>query len=81
MYVNTSGTFGVASATCWWSRAAILGTEVASWLLLVADDLSVLMSYGKIPRNGADDPDVPSGHGFPLSPGRNWCGESDIGGL
>ena len=57
VYVNTSGTFGVASAAYWWRRVAtaavrgahyILGHELASWLLLVADDLAVLMTHGRI---------------------------------
>ena len=57
IYINTTGTFGVASAAYWWSRVAtaavrgahyILGPQLAAWLLLVADDLSVLMSHGKI---------------------------------
>ena len=56
VFVNTTGTFGIASAAFWWSRAAtaaergaqVLGLDVASWLLLVADELSVLMSHRKI---------------------------------
>ena len=72
VYVNTSGTFGVASAACWWSRVAtaavrgthyLLGPELASWLLLVADDLSVLMSFLRV-------------MGFPLSWKKLAGGES-----
>ena len=57
VYVNMTGTFGVASAACWWSRVAtaairgahyILGHELASWLLLVADDLAMLIPHSKI---------------------------------
>ena len=57
VYINMTGTFGVASAAYWWSRAAtaairgahyILGHELASWLLLVADDLAMLIPHGKI---------------------------------
>ena len=51
------GTFGAASAAYWWSRVAtaavrgahyVLGHELASWLLLVADDLAVMIQHGKI---------------------------------
>ena len=57
VYINTTGTFGVANAAYWWSRVAtaavrgahyILGSELASWLLLVADDLAMLIPHGKI---------------------------------
>ena len=57
VYVNTTGTFGVASAAYWWSRVAtaairgahyVLGQEHAAWLLLVADDLAVIPTQGRI---------------------------------
>ena len=57
VYINMTGTFRVASAAYWWSRVAtaavrgahyILGSEFASWLLLVADDLAMLIPPGKI---------------------------------
>ena len=57
VYINTTGTFGVASAAYWWSRVAtalvralhyFLGRELASWLLLVADDLAVFASHGQV---------------------------------
>ena len=49
VYVNKTETFGVASAAYWWSRVAtaargahyLLGRELASWLLLVAEAKSV----------------------------------------
>ena len=78
VYVNTSGPFGVASAADWWSRVAtaavrgahnVLGTELASWLLLVADDLSALMTHGKIRETVRS-----FGSWASLSPGRNWLG-------
>ena len=57
VFVNMTGTFGVASAAYWWSRVAtaavrgaryVFGRGPASWLLLVADDLAVLIPHGKI---------------------------------
>ena len=57
VYVNTTGTFGVASAAYWWSRVAtatirgahyVLGHELSAWLLLVADDLAMLFHNGKM---------------------------------
>ena len=57
VYVNETGTFGVASAAYWWSRVAtvairrahyVLGHELSAWLLLVADDLAMLFHNGKM---------------------------------
>ena len=76
MYVNTTGTFGVASAACWWSRVAtaavrgahhVLAPELASWMLLVADDLAVLMTHGRIPEKVLMILTYPRVMGFPLS--------------
>ena len=48
VYINTTGTFGVASAGYWWGRLAgamvrachyFAGHELAMWLPIVADDL------------------------------------------
>ena len=56
VYVNKTGTFGVESAVYWWSRVAtaavcgahyLLARELASWLLLVADDLAMI-AHSKI---------------------------------
>ena len=50
VYVNKVGTFGIASASCWWSRVAgaigriaqyILGHSAYTWHLLVADDYAL----------------------------------------
>ena len=49
VYLNRVGTFGVSSASYWWSRAGgawvrlahyVIGGRAPSWLLLVADDLN-----------------------------------------
>ena len=57
LYINVTGTFGVASAAYWWSRVAtatvlrahyLLGHELASWLLLVADDLALMFHHGRM---------------------------------
>ena len=52
VYLNTVGTFGVSTAGHWWGRLAgmlgrcahyLLGPELASWILIFADDGKVLM--------------------------------------
>ena len=57
VYINMTGTFGVAGAAYWWSRVAtaavrgahhVLCLELASWLLLVVDDLAMLIPHGNI---------------------------------
>ena len=57
VYVNMTGTFGVASAAYWWGRVAtaairgahfVLGLKLPAWLLPVADDLAMLLHNGKM---------------------------------
>ena len=56
VHINKTGTFGVAGTASWWSRVAtaavrgahhLLGHELALWLLLVADDLSMIVSHSR----------------------------------
>ena len=62
VHVNTTGTFGAASAACWWSRVAtaairgahfVLGHELPAWLVLVTDDLALQFHNGKNVRISA----------------------------
>ena len=85
VYVNTTGTFGVASAAYWWSRLTtaaisgahcVLGRELSAWLLPVADDLAMLFHKGKMQESVL----LVCGSRASHSPGRNSPGEKSCSG-
>ena len=76
MYINTTGTLGVASAAYWWGRLAgsavrlqhyIDGTLYPLWVLLVADDLIAISTRPTFRRALLLVFLVLDGLGFPLS--------------
>ena len=90
VYINTVGTFGISSASCYWSRIGsvigrlvqyIVGKSATTWIMLVAEDFHLETSGAEYRTGLITFFVVCSLLGVPLSWPKTSGGDTHLGGL